>query len=534
MSDSSQGRKGWLARWIERRFGGYRHDFNRPDPERPMKLEQPRRVAVVGAGIAGMGAAAKLGERGFSVVLLERNDYLGGKLGAWKTTMADGRQIGMSHGFHAFFHHYYNLNTFLAEIGVAGHYRNIGDYLILTRDGRRYSFAKVATTPLLNLLSLARNGVYSFREVAGRHTGPKMEALLRYDPVATFAEWDQVSYEQFAADARLPASLRLVFNTFSRAFFSDPDKMSMAELIKSFHFYYLSNDGGLIYDYLDDDFEPALLAPLREHMQRCGVEIRTGCPVERIDYDSEGEGVVIGDERFDYLVLASDVVATREIFGRSPTLAAALPQTAAKVETLRPGQRYSVWRLWLDRDFDAVAEGLPGFIITEGEVLLDALTFVDVVEGESRRWVEERRAAGAAGCVIELHCYAVPETLADGAVDEAGQQVVREAFLRELRHFFPMLADAPVVHDEFYLRRDFPAFHVGMHATRPSWDTELANVFLAGDWVSLPLPAMLMEAAYSAGLLAANAIFRREQLREEQVYSVPPRGFMADMRRRKL
>ena len=53
--------------------------------------------------------------------------------------------------------------------------------------------------------------------------------------------------------------MRLVFNTFARAFFEEPDQISMAQLIKGFHFYFLSNDLGLIYDVLDDDFEFSLL-----------------------------------------------------------------------------------------------------------------------------------------------------------------------------------------------------------------------------------------------------------------------------------
>jgi isorenieratene synthase len=512
-----------IARLIEQRFGGYRHLLAPVDHTLPERLDSRRRVAVIGAGLAGIGAACKLAERGFSVVLLERNDYLGGKVGAWKTTMPDGREIGMEHGFHAFFRHYFNLHEFLRELGVTAHYRTVDDYLILTLDGRSYSFKDIATTPILNLLSLARHGVYNFREVAGRHTGPKMEALLRYDPEQTFARWDHVSYAEFAADARLPASLQLVFNTFSRAFFADAEKMSMAELIKSFHFYYLSNDSGLLYEYLDDDYEPALLAHARAHMQRHGVEIRTGCEITEVGYASER--FTIGDEQFDYLVIASDVVGTRTIFERSPELAAAAPTSATKVASLAVGQRYSVLRLWLDRD---VERELPEFVITEREAILDAVAFLHRAERESEQWAAERRAAGLGAAVIELHCYAVPEHLPEA------ESALRELFMTELHRFFPELAHAEIIHEHMYVRRDFPAFHVGKHATRPSWETDCPRLFLAGDWVVLPFPAMLMEAAYSAGLLAANRICQAESLRQTPVWTVPLRGFMVGVPERPI
>ncbi|PRQ04418.1 15-cis-phytoene desaturase [Enhygromyxa salina] len=514
--------KGLIARFIERRFGGYRHLVAPVDESLPRELAAPRTVAVVGAGLAGLGAAAKLAERGFSVTVFEREAYLGGKLGAWKTTTADGRELEMDHGFHAFFRHYYNLNAFLAELGVERNLSDIGDYLILTNDGRTYSFKEVATTPILNLLSLARHGIYNLREVAGRHTGPKMEALLRYDPEQTFADFDEVSYAQFAEDARLPDSLKLVFNTFARAFFSDGARMSMAELIKGFHFYYLSNDNGLIYDYLNDDFEAALLSPLRERLESHGVDLRLGAAVTELVRDDDGRFEVEG-EGFDYLVVASDVVGTRALFETSPSLVAAAPETAAKVRTLAPGQRYCVVRLWLDRDID---RELPGFVISERVRLLDAMAFVHRTTRAAASWVAEREAAGQRGAVIELHCYAVPEELPD---DEAA---LRELLITELHHFFPELTGSTVIHQYTYIRRDFPAFHVGMHATRPSWDTELDNLFLAGDWVVLPFPTMLMEAAYSSGLLAANAIFRKESLREEPMWTVPRRGFMAGWAKR--
>lgn len=517
-----QHNKGLIARWIEGRFGGYRHELEPIDESLPQRLEQPKRVAVIGGGIAGLGATTRLAERGFELHLFERNDYLGGKVGAWKTTLPDGQELGMSHGFHAFFGQYYNLNEWLEQLGVTAHYASVGDYMILTTDGRKYSFAGISTTPILNLLSLARRGIYKFREVARNPTGPKMEALMRYDREQTFAEYDGISYAQFAEDARLPDSLKLVFNTFSRAFFADADKMSMAELIKSFHFYYLSNDAGLIYDYLDDDYDISLLTPVRKHMQRHGVTVHMNHAVESLVREEDGSYLVDG-ERFDYLVVASDVVGTRKLFEGSPTLQAAAPQTAERVGTLRPGQRYSVWRLWLDRPVEG---SYPGFVITERAELLDAVTFVDLTEAESRGWVEGRRAQGLQGSVVELHCYAVPEELPE---DES---LLREKFLAELHHFFPELEGAEIIHDYFYVRRDFPSFHVGMHASRPTWDTELDNLFLAGDWVRIPFPAMLMEAAYSSGLMAANAISKRESVRGTTVWTVPHRGFMAGWAKR--
>jgi phytoene dehydrogenase-like protein len=40
----------------------------------------PRKIIVIGGGIAGLSAALSAARRGFAVTLLEKNAFLGGKL----------------------------------------------------------------------------------------------------------------------------------------------------------------------------------------------------------------------------------------------------------------------------------------------------------------------------------------------------------------------------------------------------------------------------------------------------------------------
>ena len=75
-----------------------------------------------------------------------------------------------------------------------------------------------------------------------------MGEFHEYDEAKTFDKYDSSSFEEFARESRLPLSLQLIFNTFARAFFPPADKMSAADL-KNFHFFYLSHNHGLLYDY---------------------------------------------------------------------------------------------------------------------------------------------------------------------------------------------------------------------------------------------------------------------------------------------
>ena len=67
-------------------------------------------------------------------------------------------------------------------------------------------------------------------------------ALLRFDFNKTFKQFDKENFAQYAKRTLMPKKMQLVFNSFARAFFAEPENMSMAELIKGFHFYFLSND----------------------------------------------------------------------------------------------------------------------------------------------------------------------------------------------------------------------------------------------------------------------------------------------------
>ena len=77
-------------------------------------------VVVVGGGIAGLAAATGLAERGVSVEILERQDYLGGRVGGWTERLGDGTEVANNRGFHAFFRQYYNLRTLLRRTDQIG------------------------------------------------------------------------------------------------------------------------------------------------------------------------------------------------------------------------------------------------------------------------------------------------------------------------------------------------------------------------------------------------------------------------------
>ena len=495
---------------VRHRLGPSKRVVTAPSDDDLREVGTPRRAAVIGGGLAGISAASTLGERGYDVVLYEAESFLGGKIGSWQTTLPDGSQTFICHGFHAFFRHYYNLNRFLDRLSIRDRFRSIGDYVIVERDGGTLSFEGIETTPILNLLSLARKGVYSMREVMFGPARDLMGIFLEYDQKQTFERLDGISFAEFADAARLPRRLRLAFGTFARAFFADEDRMSLAELVKSFHYYFLGHDGGLVYDIPEGEYETTLLAPIREHLEGLGVELRLGSRAEQLKILGD-DGFSIGEEHYDAVVIATHVVGARNLVQNAE---GASDELRSRFSDLRPGQRYAVLRLWLNEPFE---RPLPPFVITERDQFLDAVAFNDRYENDAEAWAKEN-----GGSVMELHCYAVPDEAPD---DEA----IRKGLISELHHLFPELVGADIFHEDFKVRRDFPAFHVNRHANRPPITSPHPGLVFAGDWVKLDFPAMLMEGAFTSGIVAANHLLEAEGLSPALVESVPPRGVMAGM-----
>jgi len=277
--------------------------------------------------------------------------------------------------------------------------------------------------------------------------------------------------------------------------------------MKSIHFYYFGHDRGLVYDYPTQDYSASILNPIRTRLESNGVDFRLGAPVERME--PEGERWHVNGETFDYVVLATDVEGVRRIARSTPT------DLGVDLDAVAPGQRYASLRMWVDRD---ARHETPAFVITDGARALDAVAFYHRIEAEAADYVKRH-----GGAVIELHSYAVPEEVETDAQ-------VRDTLLKELLVFFPELEGYRTRDESFYVARNFTAFHVGRHAGRPPTRCNEPRVMLAGDWVDLPFPAMLMEGAFSSGLLAANAVLAEEGLREEPVDCVPLRGFLPPMK----
>ena len=473
------------------------------------------RAAVVGGGLAGLAAATVLAERGLSVTVLEREAYLGGRVGAWREQLADGQPFDMERGFHAFFRQYYNLRALLRRVDPNGErLRRLDDYPLLGPEGSAESFSGLPARPPFNLVGLvARTPSLRWRDLLGLETRSGL-AMLSFDMERTYARFDHRNAREFLDSLGFPPhARRMLFNVFAHSFFNPEEEMSAAEMLMMFHFYFMGNPEGLVFDVLDQPFSLALWHPLRRYLEALGVDFRLSQTVSAVWPQADGRFRLEVESReavaADAVVLATPVTALQSLVARSPELLGS--EWRARVEGLALTRPFAVWRLWMDRPSKP---GRAPFAGTTGLGVIDNISLYHLFESESRDW-----AARTGGSVVELHAYGVPPGL-----DEAE---VRRQLLAGLTGLYPELQDARLLEERFLWRQDCPAFAPGSFASRPTPDTPSPRVALAGDFTRLPIPTALMERATTSGFLAANHLLAGWDVRGEDIWSVPRRGLLA-------
>jgi isorenieratene synthase len=471
-------------------------------------------VVVIGGGIAGLAAATGLAERGVQVTLLERERQLGGRVGGWTETAADGTRLPMSRGFHAFFRQYYNLRALLRRADPdLSRLVPVADYPLVDASGRTDTFRGLPRTPPWNALAFAlRSPSFQLRDLMSINAAAS--APLAAVSVPGIYDWlDNTDAETFLQRMNFPAAARhLAFDVFSRSFFADPAQLSAAELAVMFHLYFLGSSEGLLFDVPDAGYDVALWDPLAGYLKGLGADIRTGTRVDQVEYLGPGNfrvhdragGVLAADG----VVLAADTGGLRQVVASSPALSA--PDWRAAVAGLRTAPPFLVRRLWLDRP---VRPERPAFLAVGGMPPLDNISVLERYDRQARDWAGEN-----GGSVVELHAYAARD-------DDAGEQAV--ARLHEL---YPETRQAGVVAESVLWSADCPLFGLGDFARRPRVRTPFGGLVLAGDGIRIDVPAALMERAATTGFHAANCLLARWGLAGHELYTVPVRGRFAPLR----
>ncbi len=255
-----------------------------------------KRVVVVGGGLGGLVAATELAARRFDVTLVERAAQLGGKLTAWPVR-ALGEEFPVEHGFHGFFAQYYNLRQLFDAAGVRSDLVPSPGYPVLFADRPAETFGRTTRLFPFNMLSVVHQS-HALRLADFRHDGDGLTELMRFDGERTFDRFDGVDFARFAIDGRINRPMvETVLEPFGKTTLNRIERLSAAEAIRFFHFYFMGNPEGLGFSFLKRDSVTAVVDPLRRRLESLGGRVVVGKSVRRLAVEGGRVTRVIVDAR---------------------------------------------------------------------------------------------------------------------------------------------------------------------------------------------------------------------------------------------
>ncbi|MEH1925661.1 9,9'-di-cis-zeta-carotene desaturase [Nostoc sp.] len=472
------------------------------------------RVAIVGAGLAGLATAVDLADAGCEVEIFESRPFVGGKVGSWVD--GDGNHLEM--GLHVFFGCYYQLFDLMKKVGVLENLRlkehthtfiNKGgqtgalDFRFLT--GAPFNGLKAFfTTSQLSLQDKLQNAI-------ALGTSPIVRGLVDFNgAMKTIRNLDKVSFaDWFRSHGGSNGSIKRLWNPIAYALgFIDCENMSARCMLTIFQLFAVRTEASVLRMLEGSPYE-YLHKPILEYLEVRGTKIYTRRQVREIQFtESDEQTRVTG-----IAVAQGDAVET--ITADAYVFACDVPG----IQRILPQE----WRKWSEFDNIYKLDAVP---VATVQLRFDGWV-TELKDKEQRKQLNH--AAGIDNLLYtadaDFSCFAdlaltspadyyrpgqgsllqLVLTPGDPFISQSNEAIAQHV-LKQVHELFPSSRELnmtwySVVKLAQSLYREAP----GMDAYRPNQKTPVDNFFLAGSYTQQDYIDS-MEGATISGRRAAKVI----------------------------
>jgi zeta-carotene desaturase len=482
------------------------------------------RVAIVGAGLAGLSAAVDLVDAGQEVDLYEARPFMGGKVGSWEDP--EGNHIEM--GLHVFFFNYANLFALMRKVGAFDHLLpKDHTHLFVNRGGdvRELDFRFPLGAPFNGLKAFFTTpqleAVDKLRNALALGTSPIVRGLVDYEgAMRVIRELDRLSFQEwFLAHGGNLHSIQRLWNPIAYALgFLDCQSISARCMLTIFMMFAARTEASKL-NLLKGSPHRWLTGPILRYIEDRGGRLHLRHRAIKLDFEevsagpadtpsTKMTGLILGTPEGELQVQADAYLAACDVPGiqrlvpeawRCHPLFANLDRLeAVPVATVQ--LRYDGWVTELgetpgdaERRSDVSRPtGLDNLLYTADA---DFSCFADLALASP----EDYRKPGVGSL---LQCVLTP---GDPWIPKKNEEIVAHTD-RQVRELFPSSRNLQLVWSNVVklaqsLYREAP----GMEPFRPEQRTPISNFFLAGSYTRQDYIDS-MEGATMSGRLAAAAI----------------------------
>jgi len=477
------------------------------------------RVAIVGAGLAGMATAVELVDAGHQVEIFESRPFVGGKVGSWID--AEGNHIEM--GLHVFFGCYYNLFDLMNKVGALENLRlKEHTHTFVNRGGRTgaLDFRFITGAPFNGLKAFFTTSQLSpqdkLQNAIALGTSPLVRGLVDFDgAMRTIRDLDKISFaDWFRKHGGSNGSLKRMWNPIAYALgFIDTENISARCMLTIFQFFAAKTEASVL-RMLEGSPNEYLHQPIINYLEARGTKIYTRRRVREILYTETGDsanvtGLVIAQGEQEETITADAYVCAADV----PGVQRLLPESWRKwsefdnlykldtVPVATVQLRFDGWVTELHdaqkRQQLAQAVGMDNLLYTPDA---DFSCFADLALTSPGDYYKEGQ-----GSLLQLVL-----TPGDPFIRQNNESIAHHV-LQQVHELFPSSRDLnmtwySVVKLAQSLYREAP----GMDPYRPNQKTPVSNFFLAGSYTQQDYIDS-MEGATISGRRAAKAILEQTQ-----------------------